>query len=310
MVGANLVRRLALDGARVKALVRSRSHPYLDDLDIETVQGDLETPESLEAGMTGCDRAFHIAGLVSYKPRDATRLHRVNVVGTRNLLAAARAAGLERVVHTSSTAAVGLSERPHVLDEAAAFDRRFERIPYMWSKHLAELEVAAAIKSGLDVVMVNPSTIFGGGDVNKNTGQLIERLGAGGRQFAPPGGNAVVGVRDVVEGHLLAMEKGRSGRRYILTRENLTYSELFRRVAAALGSQIGVRTLPEWTRGPVTALTRLASWITPGLSLTPQVVFFSYRYRYFDAARAHQELGWQATQSLEDAVQDAAAFYG
>lgn len=308
MVGANLVRALVADGAHVKALVRARSHPYLDGLDIELVPGDLSDSASLEAGMSGCRRVFHIAALVSYRDADAEALHRVNVLGTRNVLSAARAAGVGRVVHTSSTAAVGLSDRAEPLDEDAPFDPRFEPIPYMWTKHLAELEVARAVDAGLDVVMVNPSTIFGGGDINRNTGRLLARLRRGGRQWAPPGGNAVVGIADVVAGHRLAMEKGRTGRRYILSTENLLYTDLFTRAAAAMGTRIDVRTLPRWTQRPVTALSRLLA-SQPQAVLTPQIVFFSYRFRYFDATRARRELGWNPAQSLEDAVQEACTFY-
>ena len=113
------------------------------------------------------------------------------------------------MVYTSSTAAVGLSNGPHeILDEGAPFLASLRRIGYMWTKHLAEIEVREAVAGGQNVVMVNPSTIFGVGDVRRNTGSLIHRLRESQLRAAPAGGNAVVTLMDVVEGHMLAAQEG------------------------------------------------------------------------------------------------------
>ena len=306
LLGANLARRLVEDGLRVRVLYRARRHPFLEPLPVEWVHGDLADEAALAAGMQGCRAVYHVAGVVSYRPRDAARLFETNVLGTRAVLAAAKRAGVARVVHTSSTAAVGLSAQPdQVLDETAAFDRRFDGDPYMRTKHLAELEVQRAVEQGQDVVMVNPSTIYGAGDVNRNTSAVLPGLKAGKVLAAPPGGTAVVTVDDVVSGHLLAFERGKAGRRYILTAENLPYVELLNRIARVIGGPPLSRKLPAVLEGPLAAIAGLASSLIPGLPVTAHVIRFSFRYRYFSAARAQAELGWVPRVPLEEAVRGA-----
>jgi dihydroflavonol-4-reductase len=308
MVGRALAERLTSRGFAVRALARAGSDTSeLEKLSVELVRGDLSDVDALADGMRGCARVFHVAGVVSYRRADAERMYEANVIGTRNVLAAALDAGVERVVHTSSTAAVGLSDGPDVLDETAPFQPRFRDVPYMWMKHLAEVECAEAAAAGLDVVVVNPSTIFGAGDVHLNTGKLFRQIARGSLSFAPPGGNSVVALEDVVDGHLLAMEKGVRGRRYILNGENLTQSALLGRIAAALGRPPIERVLPRWTERPLAAAARVAE--LGGAALTPQVVFFTYRYRWFSAARAEAELGWTPAAGLDSAIRSAIEWY-
>jgi dihydroflavonol-4-reductase len=308
MVGRALVRRLLEQGARVRALARAPSRGAdLARSGVELVQGDLQDARALADAMHGCDRVFHVAGLVSYRRADAERMYETNVIGTRHVLWAAMEAGVERVVHTSSTAAVGLSGGEAPLDEEARFDPGLRRIPYMWMKHLAEVEVAEAVKAGLDVVMVNPSTIIGSGDVHLNTGKLFQQIARGSLRFAPPGGNSVVALEDVVDGHLLAMERGATGRRYIVNGENLRQVELLTRIATVLDRPAVTSVLPRWTEKPLTLAARLAE--LSGGALTPQVVFFSFRYRYFSAARARAELGWAPRTGVDAAIEDAARWY-
>ncbi|MGH7536326.1 MAG: NAD-dependent epimerase/dehydratase family protein, partial [Gemmatimonadales bacterium] len=309
MVGANLARRLIEDGHHVRLLVRARVHPFLDHLPYQPVSGDLADLPALIAGMAGCSQVYHVAGAVSYRARDTRRLFETNVQGTRNLLAAAARAGVKRVVHTSSTAAVGMSERPHqVLDEATPFDRRFESDPYMWTKHLAEREVARAAEEGLDAVIVNPSTIYGSGDVYRNTTAIFRSLKRGRVFAAPPGGNSVVSVDDVVRGLLLAMERGQTGRRYILSAERFTYRDMLDRMAGLIGGTPPRWTLPSALEWPLAAAAGIASTLFPSLPLSPSVIRFSFRYRYFSSAHANTELGWVPKTSFDEAVRAAWRF--
>jgi dihydroflavonol-4-reductase len=308
MVGRALAERLVARGFAVRALARAGSDTTeLAKLPVELVRGDLNDVDALTEGMRGCARVFHVAGVVSYRRADAERMYEANVMGTRNLLASALEAGVERVVHTSSTAAVGLSDEADVLDESAPFDPRFRDVPYMWMKHLAEVECAEAAAAGLDVVTVNPSTIFGAGDVHLNTGRLFKQIARGSLSIAPPGGNSVVALDDVVEGHLLAMEKGVAGRRYILNGENLAQAALLSRIGEALDRPPVERVLPRWTERPLAAAARMAE--LGGAALTPQIVFFSYRYRWFSAVRAQAELGWSPRAGVDAAIEDAIDWY-
>jgi dihydroflavonol-4-reductase len=309
-LGASLARRLVQDGHRVRLLVRSRRHPYLADLPVEWVAGDLADERALAMGMQGCRQVYHVAGAVSHRPRDAQRLHDVNVLGTRAVLAAAARAGVGRVVHTSSTAVIGLSGSPdQVLDETAPFDPRFESNPYVRTKHLAEREVERAVAEGLDVVVVSPATIYGGGDINRTTAGVFPGLQRGRMLAAPPGGTAVVSVDDVVGGHLLAMERGRSGRRYILSNENLRYFELLNTIARVVGGPPVRWTLPAAAEWPLAAIAAVSSTLFPGLPATASVIRFSFGYRYFSAARARAELDWVPRVSFDDAVRAAWQFF-
>lgn len=307
MLGLHLVRQLVAQDVPVRALTRS-SCPLLESLPVEIVRGDLSDRSRLADAMRGCPRVFHVAGLVSYRARDVERMYETNVVGTRNVLAAAASCGVERVVHTSSTAAIGLSNDPVVLNERESFDPQLRTIPYMWMKHLAEVEVAEAVASGLDVVIVNPSTLVGPGDVHVNSGTLFQQLDRGAIRFAPPGGNAMVSVDDAVKGHLLAMERGTSGRRYILSSENLRHAEIFSRISQILGRPDVTRVLPRWTETPLSMASSAGDRLAAS-SLTPAVVYFSFRYRWFSAERAREELGWEPAQTFEEAATDAVRWY-
>lgn len=307
MLGSRLVQRLSRAGERVRALVRTPRTALATLPGVECVTGDVLDPHSLAAAMTGCSHVFHTAAVVSYRRRDAERAYRTHVLGTRNVMRAALDAGVQRAVHTSSTAAVGLREEPVVIDEGEIFEERFRRVPYMWTKHLAEIEVAEAVASGLDAVVVNPTTLVGPGDRNLNAGQVFARIARGSITFAPPGGNSFVGLDDAVSGLLLAMERGRTGRRYVLSAGNLSHRDWLSGIARELGRPPVERLLPEWTEVPLTAIAAIADRF--GADLTPSVVFFTYRYRWFTAQRAEEELGWKPRQSFEEAVREAAAWY-
>ena len=307
MLGSRLVQRLSQAGERVRALVRTVRRDLGSLPGVECVAGDVLDAASLANAMSGCSQVFHTAAVVSYRAADDERAYRTHVLGTRNVMRTAMDAGIARVVHTSSTAAVGLREEPVVLDETERFDERFRHVSYMWTKHLAETEVEDAAASGLDAVIVNPSTLVGAGDRNLNAGRVFARIAHRGLTFAPPGGNSYVGLDDAVSGLLLAMERGRTGRRYILSSGNLSNRDWLSEIARALGRPPVERLLPEWTEAPLAAVARIAERF--GAPLTPPVVFFSFRYRWFTAQRAEEELGWRPRQPFEEAVREAADWY-
>ena len=308
MLGSALALKLIQGGHDVRILVHRTRHPRLEGLGLETAQGDLLDPPSLERAMEGCSTCFHTAGLVSYARADDDNLYRVNVLGTRNVLKAARNAGIERLIHTSSTAAVGASDSPErILDETSPFHPQWERVPYMGTKRLAEDAVRAAVISGLEAVIVNPSTIYGNGDINQNTSRVIHSVKEGKLAAVPSGGSGWVGLDDVVLGHLLAAEKGRSAERYILSSENLNHFETLNRMALAVGGRGPRWTLPSVWAGPVLAAAWGLSLIRSRAAFSPAFARVAFRYRYFSSAKAHLELGWNPRQTLEEAVAQALA---
>ena len=233
-VGANLVRALLDRGWRVRALVRGEA-PSLNGLDVEYVRGDLFAP-GLTAAMRGCNALFHVAATYSLWRRDRAELMRANVEGTRYVLAAARAAGVPRTVHTSSVAAIGVRSDGQPADET--YQSPPDRLigAYKRSKYLAEQEARAAFAAGQDVVIVNPTTPVGPWDAKPTpTGEIVVRFLRRRMPAYVDTGLNLVDVRDVAAGHVLAYERGRPGERYILGNENLTLRAVLDRLAELTG---------------------------------------------------------------------------
>ena len=171
--------------------------------------------------MEGADFVFHTAGLVSFDNRRREELFRVNVEGTRNVMNAAFRAGVKKVVHTSSVAAIGIPATGDIADETIEYNRLKYNVAYSDSKHFGEVEVEKAVERGLDAVIINPASIVGQRDVYSHFGILLQILK--GKKIVPylNGGMCVVGVDDVVDGEIAALKFGQSGERYILGSENI-----------------------------------------------------------------------------------------
>ncbi len=226
-IGSSIVRALLRAGHDVRALVREGSDTRnLAGLNIERVTGDITDPNSLSAAMSGCTHVFHAAALYSFWVTLPGLIERVNVGGTRNVLQAALDAGMERVVYTSSVAALAVPSRDRPVDEATPVDPSAIIGAYKRSKYAAEQVALEYAAKGLPVVIVNPSFPVGPRDIKPTpTGQTIldfinHRLPA----YVDTGMN-VVDVEDVAQGHLLAAEKGRIGERYILGGRNMPMRE-------------------------------------------------------------------------------------
>ncbi len=236
-VGSHIVRALNEAGHQARVLHRSSSRlDALAGLDYESAFGDILDESALRKASEGCDWVFHVAAVADYWRSDKERMFEANVEGTRRLLNAARDAGVRRVVFTSSAAAVGLRADGKPADESVPFNLSPERFLYGYSKVKAEAVVAEAVAGGQDVVIVNPVIVMGPGDLNMISGTFIlqvKRLGP--LVPVPPGGVAVIDVRDVARMHLAAAERGRTGERYILGAANYTQREWLAMVADVVG---------------------------------------------------------------------------
>lgn len=251
-VGAHLVRRLLTDGVSVRILRRATSSLDLlgpDAARVEHVLGDVTDFDAVRAAVLGMTHVAHVAAVVAFGPGQAERMHRVNVGGTATVVDAARGEGVARLVHTSSIAALGRTAQPGgLIDEGATWTPGPANTAYAVSKRDAELEVHRGIAESLDAVIVNPALVFGRGRTGEGTQALVDRVAAGRMRLAPPGGTAVVDVRDVADGLVAALERGETGRRYILASENLAWTEILGTLAEALGvppprGTVGARTL-------------------------------------------------------------------
>ncbi len=236
-VGANLVAALNERGIQARVLQRRNSSVRaLEGFDYEPVVGDiLDSPEELAILIAGCDWLFHVAAVSKYWATSKENLYKINVDGTKNVLAAARLADVKRLVFTSSIVALGVPEVGLRLTEKNQFGIDPNRFPYGYSKHLAELQVREAVDRGLEAVIVNPAVVMGPRDINMVAGSIVTEAAKGVGWFYPPGGVNYIDVRDAVKGHIAAAEKGKVGERYILAGHNLSFKESWTIVNEVVG---------------------------------------------------------------------------
>lgn len=309
-VGANVAEALSLAGWQVRALHRrSSSLAALQGLAYEPALGDVTDAESLRSAITGCDAVFHVAGVTAdYWDQDIARLHAVNVTGTRNVVEAALAAGVAGFVHTSSQAALGFADDDRPVDETHQYNLPPDVYPYGYSKHLAELEVQRAVGLGLHAVIVNPTVVIGPRDVTLTNSQIILEVQRGRVPLAPPGGINVVDALDLGRGHLQALQRGRSGERYLLAGHNVSNLDLTRRIAAVLAVRPPRGNIPRSLIRPLGALLDGANRLSPRrLPLSGDVLRFGSRFIYADNSKAVAELGFTATP-LETTIEQAVAW--
>src|SRR5208283_5436337 len=236
-LGSHVARQLLARGAELRLLVRPSSRTNnIADLPAERVIGDLRGPESLKKGMAGCEFVFHVAADYRLWARDGQELYDSNVQGTRNILQAARDTGVRRVVYTSSVATMGFANNGRLTDEGTPVSLKCMIGDYKRSKFMAECLVIEAGQVGQNVVMVNPTTPIGEGDIKPTpTGRIVvDFLRRKFPAYVDTGLN-LVDVVDCAYGHLLAMEKAAPGERYILGAENLTLKQILDKLAAITG---------------------------------------------------------------------------
>ncbi|BAY40323.1 3-beta hydroxysteroid dehydrogenase/isomerase [Nostoc sp. NIES-2111] len=306
-VGANLVRLLLEQGYTVKTLVRPRSNlGNLQGLDVEIVEGDFSN-QYLWRQMSGCRYLFHVAAQYSLWQKDRDLLYKNNVLGTFQVLDAAQKAGIERTVYTSSVAAIGVNQSGAIVDET--YQSPVEKLigHYKKSKFLAEQEAIQASAKGQDVVIVNPSTPIGPWDIKPTpTGDIILRFLRRQMPAYVNTGLNLIDVRDVAWGHLLALEKGKSGDRYILGNQNLSLKQLLEKLSEITGLPAPKWTVPGWL--PL-SVAWIEEKILAPLGRTPSVpidgVRMAQQTMYYDASKAVRELGLPQSPvdiALKDAV--------
>lgn len=297
-VGGHLAASFVRDGWRVHALAREGSDvATLEALGVRLHRGDLRDARAVAASIARVasdeqrPAIVHCAAVISYRTRDAELQREVNVEGTRHVLDACRRAPVGRLLHVSSVVAVGYSRAAgELLDEDAAFNGAELGVDYVTTKRAAEELVFA---SGLDAVAVNPGAIFGPGGAGANTLRFLRQVAHGKfTLLAPPGSIAPVAVEDVVLGARLALERGRSGRRYLLVESAQPLVECFRIAARELGVAPVRARAPAWLWSAVRAGAGLVDRARPLELLTPQAVRMLGLHFVYDAGRARRELGW------------------
>jgi len=305
MVGSHVVRQLADRGDDLKLVLRRTSRrDNLAGIDAKIVVADLLDRAAVRRAMRGVDRVFHAAGLTSLRA-SADRLYRMNVETTRIVLEEALRAGVERVVFTSSIAAVGPARRHSTADERQRFWGGSTRIPYVRAKREAEVEALRIGALGLPVVLVNPAHVFGRGDVNRSSTELVRRFLRREIPAYVDGAINIVDAEDAARGHLLADELGVPGERYILGNRNYTWDRLF----ADLGRLSGVE--PPALKLPLSVALTAASALErlPGTPvLTADEARIASYWWTLRSNKARRELGWQPSHH-EDTLQATIDWY-
>jgi dihydroflavonol-4-reductase len=298
-IGGAVVRGLLEAGHEVRALVRVGANTQqLDGLPVERVQGDLLDGESLRRGMTGCAWVFHVAALYTYWGHTWKDIYQANLGGTRRVLEVAQQEGIERIVYTSSVAALGTHKDGSPANEDTPSTLADRIGPYQRSKFLAEEVARGFARAGLPVVIVNPSTPVGIGDHKPTpTGQIIVDF-LNGRIFGyVDTGLNIIDVEDVAAGHLLAAARGQVGQRYILGGENLTLKQILDLLAEVSGRPPVRLRIPHWVAHGWAyvdvAMAKLNPHRTP--AATPDKVRLARRYEFFDPGKAVRELGLPQT---------------
>lgn len=294
-VARALVPRLARTH-RLRLLLRPGQHlEQFAAIPHERVEGRLGDAAALREGLRGVDRVVHLAAVVSFAREDHPRMVEVNSEGTEHLLALAVDAHVRRFLHVSTICTVGWSADARELDERAPFNFGPLRIGYCDSKRAAEQHAFAAAREGLDVVVVNPPSMYGAGDRRKGDGSLLGAVMEGRVRVAPPGGTNVANVEDVCAGMVAALERGRCGERYILGGENLTGLELIRRIAKVVGGAAPRRAAPRGLlRAGAHALRLKERLLGSRPPVTSQVMDLAARYMWYSSAKADRELDWRA----------------
>jgi dihydroflavonol-4-reductase len=294
-LGSRLVQRLVNTPDRIFILARKTSDlsaltGLLDK--VQLVYGDITDSTSTNAAVEGMDYIYHTAGLTYMGDKKTKQLYRINVEGTRNVLRSALEAGVERVLHVSSISAVGVAKGRKPLDEKAVWNFDAIDLEYARTKHLAELEVADAVRKGLDCVIVNPAFVFGAGDLNFNAGRLIRDVYNHKIPFYPLGGVCVVDVDIVAETIMAAMEKGVKGERYIIGGENVSYKTLVDTISDVTGAPRVMLPLPLWAGKLLKSLidhNKIRNRISRLFNLSMFRV--ASEFLYFDSSKAIRELG-------------------
>ncbi len=301
-LGRHVADALVAAGHPVVALVRrlGAERPGMRQL-----RGDLEDSASIERALEGARAVVHVAGLVSTAARDRRRLFAVNAIGARNLLDAAAAAGVRRIVFTSSTSAVGAlrEDRPEAaLAEDASFDLHALDVPYLQSKRVAHEAALRARERGAPVVVLSPSFALGPGDWRLTSSELVDAFV---RRRLPgylAGGLNAVDVRDLARAYVSALEHPEPAPHYILAgADNLNSRAFFTRLARCSGIAAPRLALPRWA---ALVAGRCAQWAVPGGSLSAASVRLGSLYWYFDASLARRELGF-ATRPLDQTLRSA-----
>lgn len=301
-IGSVVVRKLVEAGHEVRCLLREKSKTTrIDGLKFDRVYGDVRDLASLQRGVEGCDGVLHLASLSSWSDIHSPLMKEVVFDGTANVLKAAKDAGNLKTVFVSSILAIAGSDSPKVFDENAVSDFDSAKLVYSQSKAKAEKICFEAAAAGQPIVIVNPGEVYGANDDDMITAKNLIDFAKSWPVLVCNGGTLVAHVDDVADGIIQALDKGRSGERYILGGENVTIRQLAELCQQILGKKKWTVTMPN---GLIKGLTKAATSVKAPLPFDHNVIPYATRYWFMDSRKAQRELG-VAFRSAKDSLAPA-----
>lgn len=310
-LGSYLLRALVKAGKPVRALYRRQIPELLSDVQhqVEWVQGDVLDVGALEDAMQGVEQVYHCAAVVSFHPDKRVHMLKVNVEGTANVVNLALEAGVKKVVHVSSVAALGRAREQAAINENSPWEESTNNSYYAISKHLSEMEIWRGIAEGLNAVIVNPSIILGSGFWHDGSGMLLKNAW---KEFPyyTEGINGFVDVKDVVLAMTQLMDSNISSQRFVLSAENWPYRRLFTTMAEALGKKPPHIAAKPWMAEMVWRLAKIKGWLTGKRPLITRETARTAQLKvFYDAARIQEVLPSFRFRPLEDTVKEISAAY-
>lgn len=304
-IGSKLAIKLALSGIAVRALYRTSINSDLKQGNIELFKGDILDKKSLVTAAEGCEKIFHVAALANNWAKDTKDFYEVNMTGTENVLEAGQLAGIKKIVVTSTAGTIGPSLNGISVTETQ--NNTFEFGDYEKSKMLTEKKIIEYVGKGMNIVIVNPTRVFGPGPLSKSNAvtKIIHKY-INGKWKIKPGNGEHIGnyayIDDVVNGHLLAMEKGRSGERYLLGGQNISFNGFIKVISNTSGIKNTLVPVPLALIGVYGFIEDIASALFGIESKITYAWVKKYKANWSTSIKkSEKELGYIPTP-LEDAV--------
>jgi farnesol dehydrogenase len=298
-IGSRLALRLASDGHQVHALYRDENKTLLiQHPNIKLFKGDILDCQSLEVAVEGCSQIYHAAAFARVWAKDHYLIYRLNIEGTMNVVKAGIHAGVKRIVCTSTAGILGPSLPGQIVDENTSRPAEYF-IDYECSKKIMEEILNAFSLTGVEIVIVNPSRVYGPGVLSNSNGvtRIMQRYIQGKWKIIPGSGESIgnyVYVDDVVAGHILAMDKGRSGEQYILGGTNMSYNQLFRDLAEVTGQKFFMIHIPISICFLISVIMLFIARITGRAPLITPALIRKYNHNWnISSSKAEKELNYQ-----------------